>query len=801
MRQTSLSLTKLQDQPKSNLENIFKTNENLLFSYRIKNIDSGIEILDQIDFSDSAKNSQQINADEFKANFLKIKNNNSKFFSDHVEYLEFNRKKIFYVANNIPDNANELVVTFFSGDIIFELLSNDKIFTNSFFILNDNKIQQLIGNKDLFKLSEKLKSQVSQKGAVEHEVSNDKYLLAYVKYPQDNFIIISSMPSAKAFEVTKSLILKTVFFAFSLLGFAVALGIFFSVSITKPIQILTDASKKISVGDFNIVTKIRSNDELKILSNSFDFMAKEIQNLLGLKEAMIYQLNVANLKLEDYSKNLEVMVADRTAELKNANDFMGAMVNSLDQGLVVFDENLKCNDIFTNASVELFGKNPKDLTYQELLVNSQDGLDTSLADWAKITFSGMLDFQSAIGLAPKVKKWGHSFKDSDFKQIEIKYFPMRDGEVLKNVVAVATEKTKEIQSIELFREKEQYVAMILKVLANKSQFASFVKEVNSIFEQIFEVISENKLQNDTEKYLEFCMMQFHTLNGGFGLFYILHLQQLARSCEEQISSAVKSSKEIEQFRVELESLANQLKNEFVQFLIELDQTLGVSFSKGSRSIEIPKESILKIKVLVDNLGVPDLTKYFYEDFVREPVFNYFSMYDDLVQKTSDVLGKKINSIIFENEFTKVEADKYSEFFNSLIHLFRNCVDHGIESPEQRLSLGKSDFGSIKVSFSKEDYQFKLSIKDDGGGINPEVIRNRLLTIDSTKDYSGFSDEDIILEIFSPFFSTKDVVSSISGRGVGMSVIKEIVDRMNGKIMIKTKVGEGTQFSFEFPEVS
>ena len=736
-----------------------------------------------------------------KNDFLTTKKKDTSIFADHVEFFKFKNLNLFYVVNNTDDSSGDLLVSFFSGDLVFEILEKDRLFTNSFFLISKNSSTLLTGNHNFHDLSLKLKSQVAEKGAVEHEISKTKFLLAYVRYPMDNFIIISSMPSAKAFEVTQSLILKTVFFAFSLLGFAVALGILFSITITRPINILTEAAKKISIGDFDVVTKVKSNDELKILSVTFDFMAKEIKSLLNIKEAMIDELNLANIKLEDYSKNLEFMVADRTAELKEANDFMGAMVNSLDQGLIVFDKDLNCNDIFTHASIDLFGKSPKDLTYSELLAVDGKNETNNLKDWAKITFSGLLDFDSAVGLIPKVKKWGKDYKDKHFKQIDIEYFPMKDGDILKNIVAVATEKTKEIQSKELSKEKEQYVAMILKVLANKVQFSAFLKEVNIIFDQFS---NKSFSLNDTlefKSYLEFCMMQFHTLNGGFSLYSILHLQKLARSCEDEIALLVDSDLGHDIILSRIHLLVIDLKNELSVFLNDLDKTLGLSFSSGSLSVEISRNSIIKIKSLIDLSSQPELKEIFYEDFINEPVSNYFLIYEDLVQQTAKVLGKKINPILFYNIDTRIQCEKYSEFFNSLVHLFRNCVDHGIESPDSRQANGKSDFGSIKISFFKDNFQFVLSVEDDGAGINPELIRKKLIQLDKTNDYSHVSDDEVIQQIFSPFFSTKDVLTATSGRGVGMSVIKEIVDRMNGEILIRTKVGEGSQFNFIFSQIT
>jgi two-component system chemotaxis sensor kinase CheA len=800
MRQTSFSILKLIELSTTELNTIFKNNDSLLFAIKVNNSLDKAEVIKRIDFFQSLEKQQFLNNDDFKIFFINNYIKNKKLYSDHVELINYNNHKYFFVANPI-ENSNEVLVTFFKTELIYDLLDKDELFKNRFFLLDSKQITELFNDQSFFNVFTHLNKQSGQKGSLESMISGKSYLLAYVKYPMDNFMIISSMPSEKAFEVTQSLIMKTVFFSFAILGFAIVAGILFSLSITRPIEILTKASRKIAKGNFNISTKVESNDELKILSDSFDYMAKKIQNLLNVKELMIKELNIAKLKLEEYNKNLELMVAKRTEELRTTNEFMGAMVNSLDQGLVVFDQDLKCNDIYTEATIGLFGKSPKNLNFIELLDFKTAEEEQMLKKWAQITFTGMLHFDSAVGLAPQFKKWGNHYTDDDFKMLDLHYFPMRnEDDDLKNIVVVATDKTNEIQNRELFKEKEQYVAMILKVLSNKTQFTSFVNEVHSLFAQLLEVCSPKDAGADSKINLKHCMMLFHTLNGGFGLFCIFKLQQLARNNEEKISKVVNAPELYDDFAQMLPTLITDLQTEFNVFLSQLDGAIGTSFGSGERIFEISQMSVIKVKEMIDHLFNDELTEIYYEEFVREPVINYFSTFNDLVQYTSSLLSKKIKPLIYINQNVKIEAEKYREFFNSLVHLFRNCVDHGIEFPHDRESLGKDENGEIKITFEKNAEFFKVTIEDDGGGINPEIIRKRLSTLGDHSDYSQVPDDEIISKIFEPFFSTRDEVTSVSGRGVGMSAIKEIVDRMGGKIIIKSVVGKGSQFIFIFNNV-
>jgi two-component system chemotaxis sensor kinase CheA len=184
------------------------------------------------------------------------------------------------------------------------------------------------------------------------------------------------------------------------------------------------------------------------------------------------------------------------------------------------------------------------------------------------------------------------------------------------------------------------------------------------------------------------------------------------------------------------------------------------------------------------------------------VINFFRAYDDLCKTIALKIGKEFKGISFQNENLKIEAAPFQEWFNVLVHLFRNCMDHGLEDAYTRKSLNKSEDGHLGVSFGLVDLgtsqMLNVVVQDDGAGINPLRIREKYSKLYPDEDISKISDKDIIYKIFDPFFSTRDEVSALSGRGVGMSAIKEVVDRMGGQIEIESHVGKGSVFTFLIP---
>ena len=149
---------------------------------------------------------------------------------------------------------------------------------------------------------------------------------------------------------------------------------------------------------------------------------------------------------------------------------------------------------------------------------------------------------------------------------------------------------------------------------------------------------------------------------------------------------------------------------------------------------------------------------------------------------------------------KVDVKKYTNFINSSIHLFRNMVDHGIETEEVRAEKGKREIGSLSVLFKVIKGRVIMYLQDDGKGIDPLNIKNKILEkkIKSSEEIDHLSENELIDMIFLPGFSTKKKVSDLSGRGIGMDAVREEVERLGGTILVNSKVNEGTQFIIELP---
>lgn len=183
----------------------------------------------------------------------------------------------------------------------------------------------------------------------------------------------------------------------------------------------------------------------------------------------------------------------------------------------------------------------------------------------------------------------------------------------------------------------------------------------------------------------------------------------------------------------------------------------------------------------------------------QPIGRLFQKYPRVARDMARQLGKNVD-LVLEGEDTELDKTMIEELGDPLIHLVRNAVDHGLESPEERRASGKPEKATVKLSAQQVGDHIVLSISDDGRGMRPDVLKQKALQkglIDADAA-ANMDDRHALHLVFLPGFSTKEQVSSFSGRGVGMDVVKTNIQKLNGRIEIKSVVGQGTTFSISLP---
>lgn len=618
-----------------------------------------------------------------------------------------------------------------------------------------------------------------QKTLTAHSKNKSKtdYLVSYTRFPEKKLIAISFMDKSEALRAVDTLIWKSLLFLICIISASIVISLMASNKLTSTLRELDAATRKIGSKDFNIQVKVKSSDETGRLANNFNLMTKEISRLLS--------------ELRMYSKNLEKMVDERTEELNKALDMQKAMMDSLGQGFFIFDEDGTVLPVYSKASISMFDSVPQDKFVGDLLQIPEKEKE-SFRDFCNQLADEPIPFKDLVEMAPK------KIISKDQRQIFLEYHPIREqnGQITGTVV-VSTDKTEEVIALEQADLKNKYVQMIVKILGNRTRFLSFLSDYGNTLENIKICLDKNTSKNNQ---INFLMQNMHTIKGNASIFHLDQIPKYAHDYESELAK-IKELPQKDQEAELLESLSRitNLEKMMDDFIKTNGKVLGISSWKNiNPELNIAVKKLEQFhSILKENHSPDQLINHFTENILSQPVVELIGHYREQIQEIADDQEKELAPLEIEGGETRVICGKHGELFTLLVHAFRNAVDHGIETPEERVSIGKKQAGRIKITIRKELNFLNIKLTDDGRGIDPKIIRSKLKekNIPFSEDES---DGQIIQHIFDPDFSTRSIITDISGRGIGMNTIKDHVIKMNGRIVVASVPGRGTTLAIMIP---
>ncbi|MEJ2363455.1 MAG: ATP-binding protein [Deltaproteobacteria bacterium] len=180
-----------------------------------------------------------------------------------------------------------------------------------------------------------------------------------------------------------------------------------------------------------------------------------------------------------------------------------------------------------------------------------------------------------------------------------------------------------------------------------------------------------------------------------------------------------------------------------------------------------------------------------------PIRQTFQKMVRLVRDLSKKSGKMVD-LIMEGEETEIDRNMVDSIYDPLVHMIRNSVDHGVHVPEEREKSGKPSKGTVSLRAYQKGGNMVIEIEDDGNGLNTEKIRRKAIERGLIQAEDNLRDHELNNLIFVPGFSTADSITDVSGRGVGMDVVKRGVERLRGKVEVFSEPGNGSKFVIKLP---
>ncbi len=517
-------------------------------------------------------------------------------------------------------------------------------------------------------------------------------------------------------------------------------------------------------------------------------LQKKYRAELEQKEDVILDLQKARAELEKYSKNLEKMVEERTQQISSLNRLMKALLDSLSQGFFVFDKNGLCLEVSSKACEHTVESYPSGRMIWDVLKLGTGKID-GFKKWMMTCFSELLPFEDLAPLGPA------EFPHSKGRSISLEYFPLRNAEnQIEGVVVVASDITSLVEARKQAENEKHHAKLIINMIRSKNEMSRFIRESQVMLTELRGAINKPQLQWDPEVIFR----SLHTLKGGAALFSVHTMAEACHNAETRLANY--NEAQTQESADKLKSQCQAVELQFNAFLNETKDILGTSILSQERLLEI---SATELNTLLENLQTIPQAKALAENALAhllfEPIKNFFEPYKEVAFRVAEKENKMIRNIEFKNAMIPIVPEIYGPLFATFVHAFRNSVDHGIEPPDVRHKLGKSEGGEIIVSFSRQDLPtptLRISLKDDGGGVDPAKIRAKLAG-QGIKTV-GESDQEVIQHIFDSQFSTKEQVTETSGRGVGMDAIRYEATALGGKAWVESELGKGHTLIVEVP---
>ena len=262
-----------------------------------------------------------------------------------------------------------------------------------------------------------------------------------------------------------------------------------------------------------------------------------------------------------------------------------------------------------------------------------------------------------------------------------------------------------------------------------------------------------------------------------------------QSSRIQKQNSKKQGPKIQSSRISMEQL-DKLMNLVGELVINRSRVKELTRESKSKDLEFALSEYQK------------LTRELQEEVLEIrmiPLDHITNIFPRMIRDLAKVQNKKINLIIKGKEI-KIDRAIMEEIGDPLVHLLRNAVDHGIETPEKRVELGKEETGNIMITASRQQNHVLIRIEDDGRGIDAEEILKAALQkrLILKEEAEKISERELIQLIFTPGLSTASMITDLSGRGVGMDIVKNRIERLGGSIKVESKLGSGSRFELRLP---
>jgi two-component system, chemotaxis family, sensor kinase CheA len=592
------------------------------------------------------------------------------------------------------------------------------------------------------------------------------------------------------------------------------ISLFFTASIIAPILQLEQRVKLLADEDFETLLDTNAKIVLKRPLREIESLMDSTNRIMGKMQQYAEQLQQQKATLEDQYDELEAQndalneskqrLQAAQQQLVQREKSVRNLLDNAKQGFLTFRSDLIVDDEYSLECARLFGGPIAGRSFPELMAGADDEQRIFIERLLQKLFQERDAAKRSVylPLLPEETQFGNITVQTEYKMIQGTNNTDANDERCMVILTDITEK-RHLQS--RMEEERNTLQMVVKVVADYNDYTSLVTSFNDWVAAPFD---ETAVQSaDTDDKLKDVLFDLfrtiHTFKGSFAQLGMARVAERLHEAESVISligkeSPMRSAPEIIKLIGEL-----HMEDWLAEEQAILRKILGDSFFDQEQALIVDRAKLVELeRKMVQTLTpadchalLPEIRKLRYKPFKE-----LLRTAPDYVNGIAERLDRMIAPLEIVGGDFLVDGERYHSFIRSLSHVFRNAIDHGIEPPDKRLEAGKPEWGQLRCETRLEGDSILIEIKDDGGGVDTEKLKRQALArgVATEEQLLAMTEEDALRLVFLGEVSSKDEVTELSGRGVGLSAVLYETERLQGEVSVSSERGKGTTFLFKLP---
>lgn len=523
--------------------------------------------------------------------------------------------------------------------------------------------------------------------------------------------------------------------------------------ISRSVANLARAAEQVSQQkNFGIRALKTSEDELGRLADAFNEM------LAGIE--------ARDAELRHHGENLEQLVEQRTAALQNRNNALRLVLDNVEQGLATIELSGQISPERSRAFDDWFGDGSSHGSFAGVLAHGNATLGETLTmAWEQVT-DGFLPLEAALDQMPRQI-------EVDDRRYHLAYQPIVEEGVLHGVLLVISDVTREVERMRRDAEQRELIGVFERFMRDRVGFNEFFKECEALVQQIVATETDEPRR----------LRALHTLKGNCSIFGVCSVAEVAHRLESSL---------LEPGSLPEAEPTTELLGAWRAFASRVQRLAGTD---AEPILEMSHEELRELEACVRARAPHAKLATLLTRLRLERGTARLRRIAEQAKSLAQRLGKgELDVRVDASPEVRFDAARWAGFWSSFVHVVRNALDHGIESAEARLAAGKPERAKLELVAQTDASLLTIEISDDGRGVDWVRIAEKA----AQRGLPSSNEKELIDALFCDGLSTVERVTEVSGRGIGMSAVRDATRLLGGSVTVASKPNVGTTVRFRFP---